>query len=78
MSYNLPPDLEQRVRDYIATGHYADEADVLRDALKALEAQNADYAAIGAGIEDMEAGRIRSLTTVADDIRREQGCHSDA
>ena len=78
MAYNFPPDLEQRIRHQMSDGGYDSEDDVLRDALKALATRNDDLAAIHAGVEDMEAGRSRRLTEVADEIRQKQGWTSDA
>ncbi len=78
MSYQFPPDVEQRIRDQIALGNYTNEDDVLRDALEALAFRNADLAAIRAGVEDMEAGRMRPIGEVAEDIRRKHGWTSDA
>ncbi len=78
MSYQLPPDLEERIRKQMSDGNYDTEDDVLRDALEALDARNADLAAIHAGIDDMEAGRMRPIGDVADDIRQKQGWTSDA
>ncbi len=37
MSYQLPADVEQLVKQRIASGDYSSEDDVLRDALSALE-----------------------------------------
>ncbi len=54
MSYELPSDLEQQVRQCMATGQYATEADVLRDALAALRSRNGELAAIQAGLDDMD------------------------
>lgn len=78
MSYQLPPDLEDRIRKQMSDGNYDTEDEVLRDALEALDARNADLAAIQAGIDDMEAGRMRPIGDVADDIRQKQGWTSDA
>ncbi len=78
MSYQFPPDVEQRIRDQIALGNYANEDEVLRDALEALDARNADLAAIRAGVEDMEAGRMRPIAQVADEIRRKHGWTSES
>lgn len=61
MPYRIPPDIEQRIKDHLAYGNYTDEGDVLRDAIRALDAEKTDIAAIQAGIKDMEAGRTRSL-----------------
>ena len=78
MSYQFPPDVEQRIQEQIALGNYANEDDVLRDALEALDARNADLAAIRAGVEDMEAGRMRPIDEVAQDIRRKHGWTADS
>ena len=78
MAYQFPPDVEQRIRKQLSEGNYDSEDDVLRDALEALAARNADLAAIQAGAEDMEAGRMRPLTEVADEIRQKHGWTSDA
>ncbi len=45
MSYQLPPDLEERIRKQMSDGNYDTEDDVLRDALEALDARNADLSA---------------------------------
>lgn len=37
MTYQLPSDVEQLVKQYMASGAYASEDDVLRDALGALD-----------------------------------------
>lgn len=37
MAYRFPPDVEQLVKDRMASGDYASEDDVLRDAMEALE-----------------------------------------
>jgi len=36
MSSNLPPDLDAFVREEVKVGPYADEADVIRDAVRQL------------------------------------------
>jgi putative addiction module CopG family antidote len=37
MAYQLPPDVEQRVKDRMAQGGYSSADEVLRDALRALD-----------------------------------------
>lgn len=69
----MPPDIKQRIRERIAQGNYANEDEVFRDALEAISARNADMAAVRAGIEDMEAGRMRPIKEVAEDVRRKHG-----
>jgi Arc/MetJ-type ribon-helix-helix transcriptional regulator len=73
MSYQVPPDVERLVSEQMRQGSYASEDDVLRDALDALAERNADLAAIRAGIEDMEAGRVQSVSEVDAQIRRNLG-----
>ena len=55
----LPPDLDQQVKQYIASGHYQSEADVLRDALRALAEERSVRDDIRQGLEDLDAGRGR-------------------
>ena len=78
MSHQFPPDVEERIRAKMSDGDYVTEGDLMRDALEALDAQNEDLAAIQAGIDDMESGRVEPLETVANDIRKEHGWTSDA
>jgi len=73
MSYQLPADLEQLVSEQIRLGSYQSPEDVLRDALRALAERNQDLAAIQSGIDDMEAGRVKSLSEVDSVIRKSLG-----
>lgn len=63
----LTPDLEAFVRDEVAAGRYADEAEVIRDAVRRLaelreaaEASKLDVlrAALAPGLADLAAGRL--------------------
>jgi antitoxin ParD1/3/4 len=67
MSTTLTPDLEAFVRDEVAAGRYADEAEVVRDAVRRLaelrEAAEAGKletlrAALAPGLADFAAGRF--------------------
>jgi predicted transcriptional regulator len=71
MTYQLPPDLDQRVQSQIALGIYHTPAEVLNDALDALERQNSDLAAIRRGFEDEKAGRMHPLADFDRDMRKE-------
>ncbi|MBI1899864.1 MAG: type II toxin-antitoxin system ParD family antitoxin [Planctomycetia bacterium] len=73
MNYPLPADLEQLVQDEMAWGGYASEEDVLRRALVALRERREDLAAIQEGIDDLEAGRVRPIEEVVDEIRARHG-----
>jgi putative addiction module CopG family antidote len=70
MKYELPPDVEQQLKQRVASGQYASEADVLRDALAALEWRDQEIAAMQAGIDDMEAGRVRPFSEADAEIRK--------
>ena len=73
MNYQIPTDVSGLIQAQLASGAYQDEGDVLRAALEALRRQNADLAAIRAGIEDMEAGRHRPLEEFDRDFRARHG-----
>lgn len=44
MTYQLPPEIDQRIQSQIALGIYKTPADVLKDALDALDQRNKDIA----------------------------------
>ena len=73
MSYRMPPDVEHLVSEQMRQGSYQSEDEVLRDALQALAEKNEDLTAIRAGIEDMEAGRVKPLRDVDAKIRKSLG-----
>jgi Arc/MetJ-type ribon-helix-helix transcriptional regulator len=75
MTYQFPPDVDERVKALMATGEYSTEDDVLRDAIEALEVRRDDLAAIQAGIDDLEAGRVRPIREVDAEIRERHGFH---
>lgn len=73
MNHEFPPDLERQLQEQMALGQYHSETDLIRDALQALLAQNEESAAIQAGLDDLEAGRVRPLREVASEIRARHG-----
>jgi Arc/MetJ-type ribon-helix-helix transcriptional regulator len=73
MSYQLPPEIDQRIQAQIALGIYQTPAEVLTDALDALDQRNEDIASIQRGIEDERAGRVKSLEDFNREIRQEFG-----
>jgi putative addiction module CopG family antidote len=56
MTFPLPADVEQMVRQQMATGKYASEAELLREALRALAEDEQDLAAIQEAVAELEAG----------------------
>jgi predicted transcriptional regulator len=73
MAYQLPPDIDQRVQSQIALGVYQSPAEVLTEALNALDRYNEDLASIRRGIEDEKAGRLTSLEGFDRQIREQFG-----
>lgn len=73
MNHEFPPDLEQQLQEQMTLGHYDSETDLIRDALQALRTQNQDMAAIHAGLDDLDAIRVRSLSHIASGIRERHG-----
>ena len=56
MSYQFPPDVDEQVKKQMATGEYASEDDVLREALRTLNQQRNDWEAIQAGLKTLDDG----------------------
>jgi predicted transcriptional regulator len=73
MAYQFPPDVQQLIREAVIFGNYATEDDLLREALHALIQRNEDFAAIQAGVADMNAGRLRTVHEVDAEIRNKLG-----
>jgi Arc/MetJ-type ribon-helix-helix transcriptional regulator len=73
MNYQLPAELDQRIQSQLALGIYKSPAEVLNDALDALDQRNEDLASIQRGIEDEQAGRVIPLQQFDQQIRAEFG-----
>lgn len=56
MAYEFPPDLNQLVKERMASGRYASEDDLLREALHALTDEQADWQAIQDAVDALAAG----------------------
>ena len=56
MGYSFPPDIQQAVGARMASGQYTSEDDLLRDALRALEEQEEDLAAVKEALAEWCAG----------------------
>ena len=78
MSYQFPPELDQLVKRQLARGEYDSEEAVLIAAMRSLEQQQQELAAIREGIEDMEAGRVRSLRAFDLEFREKKSISQDA
>ncbi len=78
MPYQLPPDIQQRVQIRLECGTDSSQDDVLRRALDALDCLDEERIAIQEGIDDMEAGRVRSLRKFDDEFRDQNNIPQDA
>lgn len=78
MTSALPPDINQQIQEFVATGQYASAEEVLRNALAALRRQGEEVAAIAEGIEDMEAGRMKPLHEFDAEFRKQNNLPQDA
>jgi len=73
LNVSLPIELENRVRDHVASGLYGSASEVIREALRLFEAyqsvQVANLSAlksdIALGLADVQAGRISALDVAA-------------
>jgi predicted transcriptional regulator len=77
MTYQFPPELDELVKRQLDSGQYDTEDAVLIAAMHSLEQQQADLAAIREGIEDMEAGRVRSLREFDREFREKKNIPQD-
>lgn len=73
MSMQLPADLNAAVQSFLVSGRYADEEEVLREALAVLRKRERDFAAIQEGVADMEAGRVRPWSEAKAAIEAKHG-----
>lgn len=71
MAINLPPDLEQSVQRHLSSGQYQSAEDVLRAALHQFDEM--DLVSLRQSADDENAGRLVSLESAADAIRRKHG-----
>lgn len=56
MTYHFPADVEERVQTRMATGRYATEDEVLRDALDTLDTLEADAGEVQMAIDAVKEG----------------------
>ena len=73
LNISLPAELENRVRDHVASGMYGSASEVIREALRLFEAyqtvQVASFASlktdIAQGMADVLAGRVSAMDMTA-------------
>lgn len=73
MPYQLPPDLDQRVQSQIALGIYSTPAEVLNEAMDALERRNAELESIREGIEAWHQGDVQNFDEFDAEFRARNG-----
>ena len=75
---HFPPDLAAEIKQYLLSGRYASEVDVVRDAMQALKRHDKEVAAIQAGIDDVEAGRVIPLREFDREFRERHNIPADS
>jgi Arc/MetJ-type ribon-helix-helix transcriptional regulator len=73
MTYELPPELDQRIQSQLALGLYNSPADVLTEALNALDQRNAERRAILEGLDAWRAGDTQDLDEFDAEFRAKNG-----
>ena len=56
MAFSFPPDLQEFVRERLASGKYASEEELLRDAFQALADEEEDLDAVREALAEWQAG----------------------
>ena len=72
MDLQLPPDLQSAMQPFLVSGGYADETELLRDALAALGRER-NISEIQRGLDDVAAGRCRPFEEIDAEIRKKFG-----
>lgn len=73
LNVSLPIELENRVREHVASGMYGSASEVIREALRLFEAYQAVQASslaalksdVVQGMEDVQAGRVSAVDVQA-------------
>ena len=79
MTFPFPPDLQEFVRDQLASGKYASEEELLRDAFQALAEEEEDLAAVREAVGQWQAGDPGvPLDEAFETIRRKHGIPREA
>lgn len=78
MQINIPEDLTERIRQRTTASPGVTEADVIRKALDSLDWNDAERAAIQAGIDAVNGGRARPFEDFDREFRQEHNIAPDA
>lgn len=79
MTFPFPPDLWEFIRDQMASGKYASEEELLREALQALAEKEEDLAAVREAVAQWQGGDPGvPLDEAVEAIRCKHGIRSDA
>ncbi|MCE9547131.1 MAG: type II toxin-antitoxin system ParD family antitoxin [Planctomycetia bacterium] len=79
MTYTFPADIQTLITAHLTSGRYAEADEVLRDALRALSAENEDLVAVQEAIAEWRAGDMGTpADEVFDEIRREINAKSSS
>jgi Arc/MetJ-type ribon-helix-helix transcriptional regulator len=74
MAYQFPQDVQQSLTAWVASGKYASEDDVLRDALRALTDEQDDDNAVQEALAELEHGDVGvPLCQAFDEVRTKHG-----
>lgn len=79
MANLLPPDVQQTLTAWVASGKYANQDDVLRDALRALSDEQDDRQAVQEAIAELEDGDTGvPLRQAFEELREQHGHRREA
>ena len=73
MAYQFPPDVQELVDSQMASGAYANEDDLLKQALRSLSDYKQTIDDVLEGLDDERAGRVRPLDKVDAELRQNYG-----
>ncbi len=79
MTYEFPSEVGQLIRKQLDTGNYESQDDVLLAALRSLDAEQEDWAAVSEALNSLEQGEPGlSLEEAFEAVRRKHGIPADA
>jgi len=70
MPFQFPPDIQQSISAFIASGTFRTEEEVLREAIGLLSERQQDLASIKSGLDDIAAGSFRSAEESNEEFRK--------